>query len=798
MAEVPVPLLVFADDWGRHASSCQHLIRRLREDRPILWANTIGTRQVKADGFTLRRGVEKIKNWSKGLKQVDRQMWTIDLPMLPGMSNRLLREINRHLVTSRLRSVLAGLGLEAPIVLTTLPYVGWLIRGLRRRGLVYYCTDDYSFWHSADRETLQQAERELCRETDLILAASQALYRRLDPMGRCAYFPHGVDFAHFASVGELRQADPTLAQLPRPRIGYFGLIYEKLDFGLLAGVAEQFHQGSLVLIGPHAYSPPEFGQLSNVHFLGQKPYEELPRYLAGLDVLLLPYVDDAMIRQSGPLKLRECLASGKPTVSIDVPEVRILQPHVRVASDRQGFLDEVRQALAEAPDGCRVHARQQAVESDSWDNRARQLTGYLDCLRAGRRLSAAPKLPSGGLTPAASSPLGADAPHGGVLTARSNGHCRRPGRVLHLRTVSGRGGGPEKTILNSPRFLQGAYELRLAYIRPQDDPEYDMIERAKRMGVDLVDIPERNGFDVGTLGRLAKEIRRFRPDILHAHDYKTNVLTALLGRWFGIRTVTTMHGYVSRGGRLEVYYRLDRWALRHMDHVIAVSDDLAQMLRELRIPAARRSFIPNAIDHQQFSRRCSIAEARRRLGMDPSRLVIGAVGRLAAEKGFDLLIQAADRLLNAGVDAELVIVGEGADRPRLEALIAHCHRGDRLHLLGHRSEVRDLYEAFDVFALSSLREGLPNVLLEAMALEVPVLATRIAGVPRLIEDGINGLLVQPGSVDELTQALGRLLSDVELRQRLRQAGRETIVQRYSFSARMDKVRAIYDDLLGYN
>lgn len=769
MVDSAVPLLVFADDWGRHPSSCQHLIRRLRADYPVLWANTIGTRQVKADSFTLRRGLEKVKNWGKGLKQVDRQMWTIDLPMVPGMSHPLSREINRQLVTKRLRSELTRLGMEKPIVLTTLPYIGWLIRGLPRQALVYYCTDDYSHWPSADRDMLQRAERQLSREADLILAASQALHRRLASAGRCEYFPHGVDFDHFASVQKLNGGDPALQHLPHPRLGFFGLIYEKLDFGLLAGVAEQFRNGSLVMIGPHAYSPPEFGRLPNVHFLGQKPYEELPRYLAGLDVLLLPYIDDAMIRQSGPLKLRECLASGKPTVSIDVPEVRALQPHVRVAPDRQAFVQAVRQALGEKSASDLTRLRQQSVESDGWDSRARQLAGYLNRVVGSRE---------------------------SITRHRSLTATVRPGRVLHLRTVSGRGGGPEKTILNSPRFLDGKYQLRLAYIRPESDPEYNMIERAAQMGADLVDIPERNGIDPRTLWRLVREVREFRPDILHAHDYKTNVLAALLGRWFGIRTVTTMHGYVSRGGRLEIYYRLDRWALGQMDHIIAVSDDLYQMLDQLNVPAARGSFIPNAIDHQQFARRCPSTEARKRLGLEPSRPLIGAVGRLAEEKGFDRLIQAVDRLHHAGLDVGLVIVGEGSERPRLEALIAQCCRGDRIQLLGYRSDVRDLYEAMDVYALSSLREGLPNVLLEAMALEVPIVATRVAGVPRLIDDSVNGLLIQPGSVEELTRSLELLLRDTELRKRLAGFGRQTITVRYSFAARMGSIQAIYDDLLG--
>jgi glycosyltransferase involved in cell wall biosynthesis len=102
----------------------------------------------------------------------------------------------------------------------------------------------------------------------------------------------------------------------------------------------------------------------------------------------------------------------------------------------------------------------------------------------------------------------------------------------------------------------------------------------------------------------------------------------------------------------------------------------------------------------------------------------------------------------------------------------------------------------DVFALSSIREALPNVILEAMAMKAPVLATRVAGVPEVVRDGVNGLLVEPGKVDELSRSLARLLKDGELRMRLREAGRLTIERAHSFQARMEKVRAIYDGLLG--
>ena len=375
------PLLVFADDWGRHPSSCQHLIRRLRGDFRILWVNTVGTRRVRADALTLRRGMEKLRNWRKGLGRAGDRMWVVDLPMIPSLENRLALALNSRLVSWRLRRLIASLEMEEPLLLTTLPYIGWLTSGLRCRATIYYCTDDYSHWPSADRETLRRADRELSRDADLILSASFALHERHDGSGRSRYFPHGVDHAHFASAQAVQSIPDDLVNLPAPRIGFFGLIYEKLDFELIAALAAAFPRASIVMIGSVANCPDWFGRLSNVHMIGPRTYDELPRYISGLDVLLLPYLaDDPMIRLSGPLKLRECLASGKPTVSVDVPEVRGLQPHVRVASSRESFLDHVREALEEPSDSDRVGARQRAVEQDDWDRRSELLRSYLEGL----------------------------------------------------------------------------------------------------------------------------------------------------------------------------------------------------------------------------------------------------------------------------------------------------------------------------------------------------------------------------------------------------------------------------------
>jgi glycosyltransferase involved in cell wall biosynthesis len=235
--------------------------------------------------------------------------------------------------------------------------------------------------------------------------------------------------------------------------------------------------------------------------------------------------------------------------------------------------------------------------------------------------------------------------------------------------------------------------------------------------------------------------------------------------------------------------------LPRYERVICVSDDLLESCLSVGVPAKVLVLLENGIDGADYTRRQSITEAKTKLGLPTESFVIGAVGRLEAEKGFDTLIRALHILLSQGLDVRVVIVGEGGERSKLAKLANELGITDRLLLPGWQADVRGYFEAMDMFALSSYREGLPNVLLEAMALDVPVVATRVNGVPRLVQDGRNGHLVEPGDLDGLATVLAGLLKNSTQRELFRVAGRRTIESRYSFATRMERLARLYDEML---
>jgi glycosyltransferase involved in cell wall biosynthesis len=374
----------------------------------------------------------------------------------------------------------------------------------------------------------------------------------------------------------------------------------------------------------------------------------------------------------------------------------------------------------------------------------------------------------------------------------------QPIRVLELRSVRGTGGGPEKTILMGAARTNPAHvAVTVCYIRDGRDRLFALDQLAASLGVDYVEIPERHSFDPAIWPALRRLIRERRIDIVHGHEYKTDLLALLLARAEGIAPIATAHGWTGHSSRERfVYYPADKWLLGRYPKVIAVSEQIRRTLIDRGAAPATVVTVLNGIDPAVFHRDAGTGQSvRASLGIPEAAPVIGSVGRLEPQKRYDLLIEAFVETRLHVPDLWLLIAGEGSEKAALTELVARHGIESRCRLLGHRTDVKDLLRAFDLFVQSSDYEGTPNVVLEAMAMETPVVATTAGGTEQLIEDGVHGVLVPPGRSGPIAQAIGAALGDPARRRALATAARRRIETELSFDTRMATVERIYADLM---
>jgi glycosyltransferase involved in cell wall biosynthesis len=371
--------------------------------------------------------------------------------------------------------------------------------------------------------------------------------------------------------------------------------------------------------------------------------------------------------------------------------------------------------------------------------------------------------------------------------------------VLELRSVRGTGGGPEKTILmGAERRNRDRFDVTVCYIRDARDRVFGIDERAKHLDVDYLEAREQHSLDLRLWRALKAIVGERAIDIVHAHDYKTDVLAWLLGRRTGVTPLATAHGWTGHSPReRRVYYPLDKRVLARFPRVIAVSSEIARELVRTGSRPDRVTVILNGIDPAAFqpdaSRR---ARTRQRFGFDDDAIVVGSVGRLETQKRFDLLIDAFAMIARDRPRLRLVIAGDGSLRGALEAQIGQRGLEAVCRLIGHQADVPAVYDAIDLFVQSSEYEGTPNVILEAMAMETPIVATDVGGTRELAADGEHAAIVPPHDTAALARAMAGVLDAPAAAEARVAAARRRVETDLSFDARTRRLEAIYDELAG--
>ncbi len=367
--------------------------------------------------------------------------------------------------------------------------------------------------------------------------------------------------------------------------------------------------------------------------------------------------------------------------------------------------------------------------------------------------------------------------------------------MLHVRTVNANGGGPDKTVLRSPAGIDPQrYRMEVAYIHPAKSDIADRLRNeAERFGCPLHLLGESHGFDPRTIWRLGKLCRRLGVNIWHAHDYKSNLFGLLIREVHPMKMVSTAHGWVDKRWRPRLYEQIDFYCLPRYDRVITVSEDIEAQCRELGVEPDRLCTIHNAIDLDEWQWPEKQAQARWELELPDDALILGTASRLNHEKGIDRLLPVLARLCGKLPKLRYLAIGEGPAERSLKAQAQALGLSDRIIWAGWQKPLHRWYRAMDALVMPSRAEGLPNTLLEAMALGVPVAATDVGGIAGLLEGGRSGMILHD-DCDRWVDYIENLLTNHNLRKELVRRAAERLHDRHSFTRRMQRIMACYDSL----
>lgn len=373
----------------------------------------------------------------------------------------------------------------------------------------------------------------------------------------------------------------------------------------------------------------------------------------------------------------------------------------------------------------------------------------------------------------------------------------RPVRVLEFRMVRGTGGGPEKTILMGARLANpDRTHVKVCYLRDRRDEVFGIDRRARDMGLDYTELVERHSLDWRTPAMLTAIVREHRIDVIHSHDYKTDLLAWIAARRTGAALLTTAHGWTGDSAKERwAYYPVHKRFLARFPLVVAVSSEIRDELIRNGVAPDRVRILLNGIDPDVFSRdRALEAPMRTEYGIEQGAFAIGAVGRLEPQKRFDLLIAAFQHVHASHPEARLLIAGDGSLRASLQQQIDDARLSPVCRLLGQVDDIVGFHHALNLFVQSSIYEGTPNVVLEAMAMETPVVATDVGGTKELCHPDVHGVIVPPADTDALATAIRELMENPERRASLTAAARTRVVDRLSFRQRVGALDEIYATL----
>lgn len=357
------------EDWWYHNRGHydMQLMKALRQQWPTLYVNSIGVRSpsVSEGAMFVRRLARKARSFTRGLQEVDDGLSVYSPVTSPGMRRTAL---GQKALVQQVRHAAHRMGIEHPLVWVACPSAAPYIDALEPAAVVYQRTDRFEALPGIDAETVAGYDRQLKERADATLFCSSLLFE--DEREQCrsaAFVDHGVDYDRFAEAGRTGPEPDDVTDIARPRVGFVGGIdAHTFDPDLFRAIVKRLPDHQFVLVGACSL-PEDWCNAPNVHQLGQKPYEEVPAYMAACDVLIMPWNQSKWIEACNPVKLKEYLAVGRPVISRPFAELERYRDYVDVAVEPEAFADAIRAATSQTHD---PEPGRERVAAETWSAKA--------------------------------------------------------------------------------------------------------------------------------------------------------------------------------------------------------------------------------------------------------------------------------------------------------------------------------------------------------------------------------------------------------------------------------------------
>jgi glycosyltransferase involved in cell wall biosynthesis len=376
-------IVVLSDDWNGLPTSTVHLMRQFLRDNRIFWLNLV-SRMPKLRRSDLTKVTHVARRWmAEGaglLAHTTSHQPTlvprVTTPIIIPYFKPIVRRLNGISLKRHYEKLCRAHQIQRPILLTTWPSAVDFVKSVDAAPKIYYCVDDWPHYPGLNSSDWRQMEEDLLEHTDAIVATSSDLVKKGRPDRATLYLPQGVDFDHFRRGADCREPIAALEEIPRPIVGFFGLVSSWVDLQLLSRLSEHFPNVSFVIIGRSELDLSLLRKKPNVYCLGAVAYADLPQYARYFDVGLIPFVIDRLTRAVNPLKLYEYFALGLPVLATRLPELERIEGPIELASTPNEFCEKLRVLMAR-----RSLAREQEAISiasvNTWRRRAEQFSVFL-------------------------------------------------------------------------------------------------------------------------------------------------------------------------------------------------------------------------------------------------------------------------------------------------------------------------------------------------------------------------------------------------------------------------------------